>query len=277
MVNIFLGPAGIPTITKDRTTENGIRTVHEIGLNAMEVEFVRGIKMSNDAAKRCKKVAEEFGVRLSVHAPYFINLASERESVVKNSLRMLLETVEKSELLGADTIAVHSAYYYKGDKDKTKEMVKEALLNIVYEIEKRGYNVKIGIESMAKHKQFGSVMEIIDLCKNIASNHVVPYVDWAHEFARNGGNINYRSILNELEKMKLKHINTHFSCLKYIEGKGYVDIHIDMGEKTKPEFEELAKEIVKRDISITIISESPSLEQDSLKMKRIIENLIKHI
>jgi deoxyribonuclease-4 len=40
-----------------------------------------------------------------------------------------------------------------------------------------------------------------------------------------------------------------------------------------PPFEPLAEEILKRKMNITIISESPVLEQDSLKMLQIFKKL----
>ncbi|PSN89793.1 endonuclease IV, partial [Candidatus Marsarchaeota G1 archaeon OSP_B] len=76
MPKIYVGPAGVPISAKGGSTIDGIKTVRSLGLNAMEVEFVQGVRMSPEMAKEAGKVAKELNVRLSVHAPYFINLCS---------------------------------------------------------------------------------------------------------------------------------------------------------------------------------------------------------
>ena len=53
--NIFLGPAGSP----DKSTIDGLDSVFNMGLQAMEVEFVYGVKMSLDLAKKIKESAIE--------------------------------------------------------------------------------------------------------------------------------------------------------------------------------------------------------------------------
>ena len=107
MVKIFLGPAGIPLSTRGKGSIEGVKRVKDLGLNAMEVEFVQGVKMSVDTAKELGSVAEELGVRLSVHAPYFINLCSSDQEKVRASQKRILVTAERASSMGADAIAIH--------------------------------------------------------------------------------------------------------------------------------------------------------------------------
>ena len=85
MHKILLGPAGSPV----SSTLDGIRKVKELGLQAMEVEFVRGIGMSNELAKKCGAAAKEENIQLSIHAPYYINLASP-EKATTNSRKVIV-------------------------------------------------------------------------------------------------------------------------------------------------------------------------------------------
>ena len=68
-----VGTAGIPSSTKGSTLD-GIRRVKELGLDAMEIEFVRGVYMKNEMASKAGELAKSLGVALTVHAPYYINL-----------------------------------------------------------------------------------------------------------------------------------------------------------------------------------------------------------
>jgi deoxyribonuclease-4 len=53
MANVYLGPAGIPQyVVRAKSTLDAVKAVRELGLNAMEVEFVQGVRMSRELAKQ---------------------------------------------------------------------------------------------------------------------------------------------------------------------------------------------------------------------------------
>ena len=268
---IYLGPGGTPISSPDSSTPAGIRQVAKLGLNALEVEFVRGVKMSPAMAKEVGELAQAEGVRLSAHAPYFINLLSDKPSTVRASKQRILQTIDRAGQMGADAVAVHAAYYGKNTPEEAQAGMADAVGDIVDEMKESGTKVLLGLETMAKAATWGTLDEILALHKRWKA--VVPYVDWCHIWVRNGGTIDYAEILDRLHRAGIKHVNSHFSNSKYnANTKKWQDIHLPMGE-TKPEFEPLAKEIVKRKVDITIISESPVLEEDSLKMKKVFEKL----
>lgn len=271
MVKIYLGPAGIPHSAKKKSTQEGIKTVKDLGLNAMEVEFVQGVKMKPEVAEEVGELAKELGVRLSAHAPYFINLCSEEKEKVEASKKRILETADRADRMGADAIAIHIAFYGKMKPEECYQQVKSELGEVVDTARSQGIkNVKFGVETMAKETAFGTLDEVISISKEIKG--VIPYIDWAHTFARQNGQINYGEIIDRLTKeLGLTHINSHFESLVYRNGK-YVDEHLPIDNGTPP-FEPLAEELIKRDISITLICESPELERDALKMKKILEDL----
>lgn len=272
MVKIYLGPAGVPLSSKKRSTIDGIRTVKELGLNAMEVEFVQGVKMKPEAAEEAGRVAEELGVRLSVHAPYFINLCSDDKEKVKASKARILDTADRAERMKADAIAIHVAFYGKMSPEECYQQVKSELGEVVDTARSQGIkNVKFGVETMAKETAFGTIDEVISISKEIKG--VIPYIDWAHTFARQGGKINYGEIIDRLQKeLNLTHINSHFESLVFRNGK-YVDEHLPIDAESPP-FRPLAEELLKREnLSITLICESPELERDALKMKKVLEEL----
>jgi deoxyribonuclease-4 len=268
---IFVGPAGNATQAKEPGTEGSLKWLKENGLNAQEIEFVRNIYLSPERAEAIGKLARELGIRLSVHAPYFINLASEKKSVVDASKRMILDTADRAKRLGADAIAVHIAYYAK-QKEKTAEIIKHHLLEILEKLKKEKNDVKIGIETMAKPNQFAPLDEVIAFCLDIKNRQVIPYIDFAHIFCEKGS-IDYAEVFEKLKPLKLDHINSHFSNMKYnAKTKKYVDIHT-MIDKA-PDFLPLAKEILKRNVSITIIAESkPWPDKDALKIRDIFARL----
>lgn len=273
MAKFYLGPAGIPIGAKERkrsaSTIDGVRYVREVGLNAMEVEFVQGVRMSSDAARELGEVARELGVRLSVHAPYFINLCSE-EDKVKASVRRLQESLERGEEMGATVVVFHPAYYGKLGQEGCYNSVKNAVLSLVDWMRSSGIShVKLGLEVMARRSQFGSLEETFRLVREINNPQVVAVVDWGHVYARNGGSIDYARILDTWrEYFGDQPMHTHFTCVRYRNGE-WVDEHEPI-DTNNPPFEPLAEELGRRDIEITIINESPLLEKDALKMKEML-------
>lgn len=271
---IFLGPAGVPLASEERSTAAGIKCVADLGLNAFECEFVRRVGMSNDTAKEVGELAENLNIRLSVHCPYFVNLCSLEEEKLEASKKRILDSVERAHFMRADVAVFHPGFYGKLSPEQAYGAVKRSCEDIVDQMKSRGTKgVRLGLETTGKQTTFGTLGEIIKICKEV--DGCVPVVDWAHVFARDGGKIDYAKILDELEPLKLEHLHTHFTGVEFSTagpGKGNEKRHLEI-KSNKPPFEPLAREILRRKIDITIISESPILEKDALEMKRVLRGL----
>ena len=271
-MKIKIGTSGIPISTKGNSTIDGVKRISELNLNALECSFTHGIHMSLETAKQVGKVAKDLEVELSIHVPYFVNLASADKKIIEASKKRIIDSLERGVAMNASIVAAHAGYYGK-DKEKSIEMIFEACKEITELIEKNGWNIEFGLETMGKQASFGTLEEIIKLCKKL--KHLVPYLDPAHLYARAGGQINYKDMFDKIEVLKLKQMHSHFSGIKYSLvgiGRGNERYHVPIKE-AGPSFEDFAKEILKRKIDITIISESPILEIDSLKMKDVFQKL----
>jgi len=268
---IRLGPAGVPISAKGSSSVDGIKRCAELGLNAMELEFVRGVKMSVDVAKEVGKVAKQLDVALSIHAPYYINLTSAEAPKIAASERMIADTLSRAAAMDAVVIAIHAGWYGKLNPEQATEQMITKFTKLAKLSEQRGWdNVKIGTETTGRMSQWGTLDEILELCKAVPQ--CMPVIDWAHLYARAGGNIDYTAILDKVKRFK--HLHCHFEGIKFSSkapGTGNELSHTPINGH--PPFEPLAREIVKRKLDVTIIAEGPTLEQDSLKMKRIFEKL----
>lgn len=266
---IYLGPAGTPTSVA--TTEEGIIEVSRIGLNAMELEFVRGVNIKLDRAKKIGDLAKEKNVKLSCHAPYFINLNSKEIEKIKASQTRIKQTIEAANAAGAGVVVVHAGFYSgKNSQEATEAIIKNLSPCIEY-IEKIGADVKIGIETMGKQSTFGTQDEILQVCN--AYKLVIQVVDFSHIHARYGGSLktgkDFENVLSKFEKTNPKYLHSHFTGIKY-GAKG--ELHHLTIESREPDFEILAPILKKKKYDdITVISESPILEQDSLVMKKMLE------
>jgi len=265
------GPAGIPVSSPKRDTISGIKRVAELGLNAMEVEFVRGVRMGIESAENVRKVAEKMDVSLSTHAPYFINCASEDEKKREKSIVFITDTARIADALGAKIVVFHPGYYYKKDKNKTFSLMVENIKKAKKIVEENKWDVLLAPETMGRQAAFGSLDETIKLCEETG---VVPTVDFAHIHARGNGCLktkdDFGKILDKLEKLNLKSLHMHFTGVEYKAGNEKKHLVLEKGDL---DFGLLASELAERNINGTLINESPNLEADALYMKRVYDRM----
>ena len=248
-MKIRLGPSGIPVSAESNSSIEGVKKVKELGLEAMEISFTHGIHMSLATAKELGKVAKELDVELSIHVPYFVNLASADEKIIEASKKRIIDSLARGVEMNATIVVAHAGYYGK-DKKKSIEMIFEACKEITEMIEKNGWNIEFGLETMGKQASFGTLEEIIELCKKM--KYLVPYLDPSHIYARQGGQINFKDMLDKLDALNLKKIHSHFSGIKYTLvgiGRGNERNHVPM-KMAGPDFREYAKEILKKEIKL---------------------------
>lgn len=262
MTKINLGPAGSPA----PSTLEGVSRVRELGLQCMEVQFTHGINMGLDLAKRIGKEREKIGIELSVHAPYYINLASLEKEKVEASKKRILDSCERAHYMGAKYVVFHPAYFGGQDKEKIFQITKEAIIDMLKTIKEKKWDVFLAPETTGKHSALGSLEETIRLSKETGCKMCT---DPAHLFARGYGKIDFSEMFDKLKNLKEKHLHFHFSGISYTQ-KGERNHEV---LDHSPDFREFAKEILKRKLDVTVISESPITWKDSLKMKEMLERL----
>ncbi len=257
---IFLGPAGTgPDALK------GLSFVAEQGLRACEIEFTYGVRMSAETAEKIRALNKKLKLRLSIHAPYYINLASHDPEKIIASKKRIVASCRLGSIMGASYVVFHAGFYGKHSHDECYDIIKSQIISLKEELEENNINIALAPETTGKKSQFGSLEELLRLRKETGCSICV---DFAHLYARENGRLKFSDAFKAIDKAGLKKIHAHFSGIEFTE-KGERR-HLILEESF---FRPLAKEILKRDIDITIISESPVTWQDSLKMKSLLESL----
>ncbi|MCI4436768.1 MAG: TIM barrel protein [Ignisphaera sp.] len=274
---LHFGTAGIPNSTPRKSTPNGVKRVAELGLDAMEIEFVRGVRMSDENAAEVKAVAQQLGVALTVHAPYYINLNSAEQEKVEASINRILESARVGYKAGAWSVVFHPGYYGDSTPEQALQRVEEAIRRIVKTLKDEGIEIWIRPELMGGVKEIGSLEEVIKIAEDIGEM-VLPCIDFAHLHARTNGKYNtyeeFRQVLELIEKRlgreALDNMHIHFSGIEYNE-KGEVK-HLTLKESDF-NYKDLAKILKEFKVKGVIISESPNLEEDALLLKQTYENI----
>lgn len=261
MVLIRIGIAGIPLAKKGKGVEAGIQYLYDIGLNAMEVQFVRGIFMDSASAKKVGQLAKKLDVKLSVHAPYYINLASKKKKTIEKSKRFIINSAKIASEMGANIVVFHAAYCL----NDTFALVRDACTEIGDEISD---DVRLGIEATGRQNQFGTLDEIVSIITTV--DKIVPVLDFAHIHARGNGSLRQKKDFDAVfDKFGQTKFHIHFTGVEY--SKGNEKKHIPLNDE--PSFRYLAEVLIDKGYDATVICESPLLERDALKMKEIVTDV----
>ncbi len=162
MLDLFMirvGIAGIPRHVKGGGTEAGVRYLSEVGLAAMEVQFVRNVYMTPESAKKASAAGKACGIKFSVHAPYYINLTSKNKATQEKSKEWIMRSLRIANDLGAGIIVCHPA------RDPDAEQLKEHLLELSHIRSDEGLKPLIGLETTGDARQFGSAEDYVDIVK----------------------------------------------------------------------------------------------------------------
>ena len=266
---IKVGIAGVPLALKGKSTGEGIVYLSNIGLDALEVEFVRRVSMKEETALEVGEVARKAKIDLSVHAPYMINLASEDPKIIADSINRIRLSVDRGHALGARIVVFHSAYYTKKyTEEETFELVKDACAGLIdYMRDRRITQTLLGVELLGRQSQFGTVEELLRLQRELPG--IRPVIDFAHLHARCNGCLHtvedYARVLQTLISNR-NHVHIHFSGIEFSKGNERRHLPVDLNQ-----FKLLADALKQNACDATIICESPLLEQDAVKMKRFFK------
>lgn len=248
---IKFGPAGLGPVKE--AVEN-LEKYHKLGLSACEIAFTYGIYIHNDKdAINIGNKAKELGIKLSIHAPYWINLNSKEKKKIEESKKRILDCCAIGEKLGAYRVVFHAGFFSGMEREKSYENIKNEIIDIMNIIKQNKWKIKIAPETMGKINVFGSVEEISKLAVDTGCAFCI---DFAHILARDK-KIEWKKI----EKLfgKYSEWHCHFSGIEYTE-KGERK-HI---KTKKDELKELILKLPK-DKEIVIINESPDMIDDSVE------------
>lgn len=275
---LFFGTAGIPHSTQNPTTTGGIQRIKELKLDAMELEFVHKIYLNQKTAEETGKANEKNKVILSAHAPYYINLNSEKKEIIQASRQRILQSAKMCFLAGGKATIIHAGYYLNKPKKIVFETIKQALEETMQEMKKEKIETKICLETTGKQSQFGTLEEIMQLSSEIEG--IFPCIDFSHLHARSNGAMKTKKefektleAINSFGKKYLTELNVHASGIEYT-AKGEKK-HLMLESKENDfNYKAMTEALMENHVTAIIICESPNPETDALLMKGYYEKLL---
>ena len=263
-----------------KSTVDAPAWVKSIGLDAYEYEAGNGLSASPTILSAIGREAEKHNIKMSFHTPYFISLSGVVEEKRLNSINYIRQSLDAAKLLGAGTIVVHSGSAAKISRDEAMRLAGDTLVKTLSAVDT--YGIKIGLETMGKVNQLGTLDEVLELCR--IDSAFVPVVDFGHLNARDLGGVfvsadDYLRVFDKIDHALgadvASNLHCHFSKIEWT-GSGEKRHLTFADEIYGPNFEPLVEVIYKNNLTPTIICESAGTQSDdALAMKKYYMELNK--
>lgn len=279
---IRFGPSGNPEAFYEAGYKHSYEMMHylaEMGLDAYEYSCGRGVRINEETAGKIREESIKYSVQISVHAPYFINLANPDEEKFENNVRYFEETSSAARMLGAQRIVFHPGSQMKEERGTAFARCLSNFRRMLGIMDEMGYSDMIYCpETMGKINQLGDLMEVIELVNT--DDRVIPTIDFAHLHAREQGCLNspedfreiVKTLINGIGEEKTRKMHIHFSTIEFT-GKGEKKHRTFAEKEYGPRFDDLAPILLEYGLQPVIICEcAGTMAIDALEMKNIYEN-----
>jgi len=279
-MSALFGPAGNAEDFPYKSSADAPKWLKGLGLDCYEYQCGKGVRVSEDAAKKLRAAAEENGITLSLHAPYFINLANPDPEALQKTIGYVTASCLAADRMGARRIVVHSGALMKRTRREALDIALRSLKEVLRACDEAGFaHMTLCPETMGKIGQLGDLDEVLELCS--LDERLLPCVDFGHLYARSlGADEGAAACERMLERMKeelgeerASRFHSHFSHIEFTPNGGekrHRTFEDDGGYG--PAWEPLAAEVARRGWSPTFICESDGTQaRDALTMKRVYQ------
>lgn len=282
----IFGPAGNGELFYEKghkASEEMPKFLNEYGLDAYEYQCGNGVRIGEETAKKIGAECVKNNIKISLHSPYYINLANPDEEKREKSIDYIMQSARAVRALGGNRVVVHSGALQKMTRE---EALANAIITVKKAVEKldsEGFSdIHLCLETMGKINQLGNLDEVMELCS--IDNRLLPTIDFGHLNARTlGGLKSYDDFLEIFDKIenklgldRLKIFHSHFSKIEYTKGGEKKHLTFE-DEIFGPDFDFVAEIVYKKDLSPVFICESAGTQiEDAYSMKKILEDKYKN-
>lgn len=279
------GPAGnSDSFSKaHRSSVEAPEWIAGLGLDCYEYQCGKGVHVGEDTARKVGENAVRAGISLSLHAPYFINLANPDPEALKKTIRYITGACLAASWMGAERVVIHSGALMKRSRKEALETAGASLREVIAACDGAGFgHIALCPETMGKINQLGDLDEVLELCT--LNERLIPCIDFGHLYARSLGADDgaeaFGRMLDRVESVlgqsRASVFHSHFSHIQFTPGGGE-KCHrtFDDDDGYGPDWAPLARAIARRGWSPTFICESAGTQaKDALTMKRIYQEVL---
>ena len=279
-MSAIFGPAGNAENFPHKSSAQAPGWLRQLGLDCYEYQCGKGVHVGEDTARKVGQAAREAGIALSLHAPYFINLANPDPAALDKTIGYITGACLVADQMGAKRVVIHSGALMKRTRREALDIALASLEQVIRACDEAGFgHLTLCPETMGKLGQLGDLDEVLELCRVDA--RLVPCVDFGHLYARTLGELDggaaMEDILDKLERAlgeeRASRFHSHFSHIQFTPNGGE-KCHRTFADDGGygPAWEPLAAAVARRGWSPTFICESAGTQaEDALTMKHVYQ------
>ena len=282
-MSAIFGPAGNAESFPYKSSADAPRWLAELGLDCYEYQCGKGVNVREETARNIGAAAVAAGIRLSLHAPYFINLANPDPESLQKTIGYITAACQAADWMGAGRVVIHSGALMKRTRREALDIALRSLKAVIAACDDAGYgHIALCPETMGKINQLGDLDEVLELCQ--LDERLLPCVDFGHLYARSLGADEGEEaterildrIASALGEDRASRFHSHFSKIAFTPNGGE-KVHLTFDQKDfGPDPEPLMRALARRGWSPTIICESAGTQaRDALHMKELYEGFLK--
>ena len=257
--------------------------IADFGLACYEYQCGKGVHVGEETARKVGENARAAGISLSLHAPYFINLANPDQTSLEKTIGYIIAGCQVADWMGAGRVVIHSGALMKRTRREALDIARKSLAQVVAVCDSLGFgHIALCPETMGKINQLGDLDEVLQLCT--LDERLVPCIDFGHLYARSlGADDGLEACVRMLDRVgevlgaeRAANFHSHFSHIEFTP-KGGEKCHRTFADDGGygPSWAPLAAEIARRGWSPTFICESAGTQaEDALAMKKIYQECL---
>ena len=276
------GPAGNADSFPYKSSVEAPKWLAGLGLDCYEYQCGKGVNVGEDTARKVGAAAKEANISLSLHAPYFINLANPDPDSLQKTVGYITAACRAADWMGAGRVVIHSGALMKRTRREAQDIAMKSLREVVAACDGAGFgHITLCPETMGKINQLGDLDEVLELCT--LDERLTPCVDFGHLYARSLGELEGREasarILDRIQEVlgeeRASCFHSHFSKIQFTP-KGGEKMHLTFDqEEFGPDPAPLMAEVARRGWSPTFICESAGTQaEDALTMKGLYQQAL---
>ena len=273
------GPAGNAESFPYKSSVDAPRWLSELGLDAYEYQCGKGVNVGEETARKLGAAAAANSVALSLHAPYFINLANPDPESLKKTTGYIIAACRAADWMGATRVVIHSGALMKRTRREAQDIALNSLKEIVAAVDGEGVrHITLCPETMGKINQLGDLDEVLELCT--LDERLTPCIDFGHLYARTLGELEGHEacvrmldrVVEVLGEERASRFHSHFSKIQFTLGGGE-KMHLTFDQdEFGPDPAPLMAEIARRGWNPTFICESAGTQaEDAVTMKKLYQ------
>ncbi len=283
-MSALFGPAGNAESFPYKSSADAPKWLKELGLDCYEYQCGKGVHVGEDTARKVGLAAVAHGISLSLHAPYFINLANPDPDALQKTIGYITGACLVADWMGAKRVVIHSGALMKRTRREAQDIALRSLKEVIAACDGAGFaHITLCPETMGKINQLGDLDEVLELCT--IDDRLLPCVDFGHLYARSlGADDGAEAMERMLDRMeqvlgpnRASRFHSHFSHIEFTP-KGGEKCHRTFADDGGygPDWTPLAAAVARRGWSPTFICESAGTQaEDALAMKQIYQSFVR--